>query len=58
MLFQLVLTIFFKSKLFLCLPKVDHNYDQLMKKPIKEDRNTWQLKLLVAALGRKGESDK
>ena len=31
-----------------------------MQKPIKEDRvkNTWQLKLLVTALGRKGESDK
>ena len=34
--------------------------DQLMQKPIKEDRikNTWQLKLSVTALGRKGESDK
>ena len=34
-------------------------YDQLMQKPIKEDRikNTWQLKHLVTALGRKGESD-
>ena len=30
-----------------------------MQKPIKEDRinNTWQLKLSVTALGRKGESD-
>ena len=32
MLFQLMLTKFFKSELLSCLPKVDHVHDQLLQK--------------------------
>ena len=37
MLFQLVLTKFFKSKLFLCLPKVNHVIN-LCKRPIQNTK--------------------
>ena len=59
MLFQLMLTIFFEKQTVFVFTE-SWSCDQLMQKPIKEDRinNTWQLKLSVTALGRKGESDK
>ena len=54
MLFQLVLTIFFQKQTVFVFTET-WSYDQLMQKPIKEDRikNIWQLKTFSNCPGKK-----